>query len=78
MAIPAYKIAKLAEQHKEALKNLGFALATNYDMPASRLINCAIAGMGIDRTTYERIISYQNGWEYKPVPAHLLARWAAC
>jgi len=78
MNIPAYKIAKLAEQHKVALKNLGLALATNFDVPAPRLINCALAGMGIDRNTYERIIAYQYGWEYTPVPAALLERWANC
>jgi hypothetical protein len=77
MMIPTYKIVQLAEQHKDALRQLSFQLATNFDVPAPRLINRAIAAMGIDRVTYERIISYQFGEEYKPVPAHLLERWAA-
>lgn len=77
MMIPAYKIVQLAEQHKDALKQLSFQLATNFDVPAPRLINRAITAMGIDRVTYERIISYQFGEEYKPAPAHLLERWAA-
>ena len=39
MMIPAYKIVQLAEQHKDALKLLSFQLATNFDVPAPRLIN---------------------------------------
>jgi hypothetical protein len=78
MMIPAYKIAQLAEKHTEALKALGFELATNFDVPAPRLINLTLSRIGIDRVTYERIIAYQNNNEYTPIPKHLLHRWAAC
>jgi hypothetical protein len=76
MNIPAFKIAELAEEHKDALKALSFQLATIFDVPAQRLINRAISRMGIDRVTYERIVAYQNNWEYTPVPERLLQRWA--
>jgi hypothetical protein len=69
-------IAKLAMIHKEALAELGRELATNFDVPAPRLINRAIAQMGITRVTYERIIHFQNEWEFQPIPQHLLDRWA--
>jgi hypothetical protein len=77
MMIPAFKIARLAEEHTDALKALGFELATNFDVPAPRLINRALSQLGIDRVTYERILAYQNRVEYTPVPRHLLDRWAA-
>ena len=67
----------LAAIHSDALKGLAFALATNFDVPAQSLINRSIAKMGIDRVTYEKIIAYQDGREYQPIPKRLLARWSA-
>ena len=69
-------IQQLAEQHKEALAELGTQLATNFDVPAPRLINRALDRMGISRVEYEQIVAFQNGWEYEPIPQHLLDRWA--
>jgi hypothetical protein len=77
MTIPAKKIMELAEQHKDTLKALSFQLATNSDVPALQLINRALAKMGIDRVTYERIIFFHYGWEHTPVSAHLPTRRAA-
>lgn len=70
-------IEKLAEIHKDALKSLSIQLATNFDVPTPRLINRALNQMGIDRVTYERIVCFQNGWEFEPIPEHLLNRWGA-
>jgi hypothetical protein len=70
-------ISGLATIHATALKNLSVELAMNFDVPAQRLINYAISRMGIDRVTYEKILAYQGGTEYVPIPARLLARWAA-
>jgi hypothetical protein len=77
MMIAAKKITQLAEIHRDALSRLGIEIATNFDVPAPRLINRALSQMGIDRVTYERIIAYQNGWKFEPIPQHLLNRWAA-
>lgn len=77
MMIPAKKITQLAETHREAISLLGIELATNFEVPAPRLINRALSQMGIDRVTYERIVAYLNGWEFEPIPQHLLQRWAS-
>ena len=70
-------IPALAVTHSDALKRLAFALVTNFKDPAQSLINRAIAKMGIDRVTYEKIIAYQDAREYEPIPQRLLARWSA-
>lgn len=70
------RIEKLMEKHKDELQALSAELATNYNVPAQRLISFALARMGISRLDYEKIGAVEGNWRYEAPPKALLARWA--
>lgn len=72
------RIAKLAEIYKNDLDDLSKQLAMNFEAPANRLINFALAKIGITRVEYEQIKCFQAGVAYEPIPERLLDRWASC
>ena len=76
-----FDVAKFVAKHKAAIDELESSLATNFDVPAQRLINCAFAHMGEQRFVgkhdrWEQITAWQSGEQYIPVPRHLMDRWA--
>jgi hypothetical protein len=67
--------------HAVEIEALKTQLATNYDVPAQRLINAVFAKMGVDRfdrdgDVWEQVVCFQNGWEYEAPSAELQQRWA--
>ena len=77
-----FDIADFVERYKSDLAAIGTQLAQNFEVPAQRTINAGFARMRVDRFTrsgddlYEMATAFQNGWEYRKPPSHLVARWA--
>jgi hypothetical protein len=67
--------------HRAEIDALKTQIATNFDVPAQRLINAAFSRMGVDRfdssgDVWEQIVCLENGWEYEQPSFELMERWA--
>ena len=77
------RIGQFVEDHKAEIEAIKTQLATNFDVPAQRIINAGFARMcahRFDRSgndLWEMIVCYQNGWDYEKPSAELAQRWAS-
>lgn len=69
------RISGLISRHEAIIQRAKVALATDFDTPAQRTIGAACHAMGCTRLDWEKIVAVQNGWDFAPVPKHILARW---
>jgi hypothetical protein len=73
---------QIITKHAEVIDTIKSQLATNFDVPAQRIINAGFDTMGIDRfdasgDVWEQIVCLQNGWDYERPSNELQERWAS-